>query len=224
MRSPVVTQTHYAEPMVSPASALQTADWRRRIFDIYAQVRRTAAAESPSTAHDLWRTERNRLFGSHPASPLEGSAKARFTGLAVAPYDPALRFEAAIDDDGAGQRMEVPTGTDGTVYFERLGTVQVPGVGGLALWRLATYGGGLFLPVRDSLAGTDGGTYGGGRYLLDTIKGAHLGERSEDSLILDFNFLYNPSCAYDERWACPLPGPDNRVDVPLMAGELYAEY
>ena len=154
------------------------------------------------------------MFGTHAASPLDEAAKARFTGLAVAPYDPALRFEAVIDDDGAGQRLEAATGTDGTVYFERLGTVRVPDVGSLALWRLATYGGGLFLPVHDALAGKDGGTYGGGRYLLDTIKGAHLGTGDGDSLVLDFNFLYNPSCAYDERWACPLPGPDNRVNIP----------
>ena len=209
--------------MVSPDSALRTADWRRRMFDIYAQVRSTAEAESPSSAHMLWRRERDALFASHPASALNEEAKQRFRGLAVAPYDPELRCEAAIDDDGAGQQLEVATGTDGTVYFERLGTATTP-VGRLAVWCLATYGGGIFLPVRDALAGTDGGTYGGGRYLLDTIKGAHLGTGPGNTLILDFNFLYNPSCAYDERWACPLPGPDNRLDVPLLAGELYAEY
>ncbi|MFZ3452900.1 DUF1684 domain-containing protein [Arthrobacter sp. 7Tela_A1] len=209
--------------MASPASALRTADWRRHMFGIYDQVRRAAEEESPSAAHFLWRRERDRLFASHPASPLGDEAKARFEGLTVAPYDPELRFQAAIDDDGAGEHLEVATGTDGTVYFERLGTVSTP-VGGLAVWRLATYGGGLFLPLRDGLAGKPDGTYGGGRYLLDTIKGAHLGEGSGDSLVLDFNFLYNPSCAYDEAWACPLPGPDNRVTEPVYAGELYAEY
>jgi uncharacterized protein (DUF1684 family) len=193
------------------------------MFDIYAQVRHAASAGSPSSAHDLWRRERDELFASHPASPLGEGAKQCFTGLAVAPYNPELRCEAPIDDDGAGQQLEVPTGTDGTVYFERLGTVTTP-IGRLALWRLATYGGGLFLPLRDGLAGKPNGTYGGGRYLLDTIKGAHLGEGADDSLVLDFNFLYNPSCAYDERWACPLPGPDNRVAEPVLAGELYAEY
>lgn len=193
------------------------------MFDIYAQVRHAASAGSPSSAHDLWRRERDELFASHSASPLSEGAKQCFTGLAVAPYNPELRCEAPIDDDGAGQQLEVPTGTDGTVYFERLGTVTTP-IGRLALWRLATYGGGLFLPLRDGLAGKPNGTYGGGRYLLDTIKGAHLGEGADDSLVLDFNFLYNPSCAYDERWACPLPGPDNRVAEPVLAGELYAEY
>lgn len=193
------------------------------MFDIYAQVRHAASAGSPSSAHDLWRRERDELFASHPASPLSEGAKQCFTGLAVAPYNPELRCEAPIDDDGAGQQLEVPTGTDGTVYFERLGTVTTP-IGRLALWRLATYGGGLFLPLRDGLAGKPNGTYGGGRYLLDTIKGAHLGEGADDSLVLDFNFLYNPSCAYDERWACPLPGPDNRVAEPVLAGELYSEY
>ena len=209
--------------MVSPVTVLQTADWRRRVFGLYAQVRLTAQEVSPSYAHGLWRTERDKLFGEHPASPLKAHARERFRGLEIGAYDPGLRCDAIIDDDGAGQQLEVPTGTDGTVYFERLGTVTTP-IGRLALWRLATYGGGLFLPLRDGLAGKPDGTYGGGRYLLDTIKGAHLGEGTGDSLILDFNFLYNPSCAYDERWACPLPGPDNRVAEPVLAGELYAEY
>ncbi|WP_024476633.1 DUF1684 domain-containing protein, partial [Arthrobacter sp. CAL618] len=81
----------------------------------------------------------------------------------------------------------------------------------------------LFLPLRDGSAGTAGGTYGGGRYVLDTVKGAHLGVVGE-RLIIDLNFAYNPSCAYDEAWACPLPGIDNRVDTELRVGELYSTY
>ncbi|MCC3269516.1 DUF1684 domain-containing protein [Arthrobacter gengyunqii] len=211
--------------MISPVTVLQTADWRQRVFSLYAQVRLTAQEVSPSYAHELWRAERDRLFAEHPASPLKPRAREHFRGLEVAPYDPDLRSDALIDDDGAGARMDVPTGTDGVVPFVRMGTVAVDGVGRLAVWRLASYGGGIFLPVRDALSGTDGGSYGGGRYLLDTIKGADLGQGAAPaSLVLDFNFLYNPSCAYDEAWACPLPGPDNRTDVPLRVGEMYAEY
>lgn len=224
-------------PPAAPATpnatmaALHTADWRHRVFALYAQVRELAA-DSPAAAHRHWRLERDALMAGHPASPLTARAKAAFTGLAVAPYDPAARMEAVIDAKGAGEVMQVQTGTDGVVRFVRLGTVHLKAFDGapLAVWRLAGYGGGLFLPVRDALAGrppaegstpAEGGTYGGGRYLLDTIKGAHLGEgRKPGTLLLDFNFAYNPSCAYDHAWACPLPGPDNRLDIPLPYGEL----
>ena len=211
--------------MVSPVTVLQTADWRRRVFGLYAQVRLTSQEVSPSYAHELWRAERDKLFAEHPASPLKAHARERFRGLRIGAYDPDLRCDALIDDDGAGQEMNVATGTDGVVPFVRLGTVDADGVGRLAVWRLATYGGGILLPVRDGMSGADGGSYGGGRYLLDTIKGADLGPgAAPGSLVLDFNFWYNPSCAYDEAWACPLPGPDNRTDVQLRVGEMYAEY
>jgi uncharacterized protein (DUF1684 family) len=62
-------------------------------------------------------------------------------------------------------------------------------------------------------------TYGGGRYLLDTVKGADLGG-SDGRLVVDLNFLYAPSCAHDEAWACPLAPPGNRLEVAVTAGEL----
>ncbi|SDI57392.1 hypothetical protein SAMN04488693_11467 [Arthrobacter subterraneus] len=209
--------------MTQAATALSTAQWRREVFALYADVRDAAASGSPALAHAHWRTGRDRLFAGHAASPLPPSARENFTGLTVAAYNPDFRFEADIDDDGAGQLMEVPTGTDGVVPFERLGSVVLDGVGRLALWRLKSYGGGLFLPLRDGSSGVEGGSYGGGRYVLDTIKGAHLGER-DGRLVVDLNFAYNPSCAYDEAWACPLPGPDNRLEVSLPVGELYTAY
>jgi len=112
--------------------------------------------------------------------------------------------------------MDVPTGTDGVVPFERVGVVTLPGLGSLAVWALRSYGGGMFVPVKDALAGH--GTYGGGRYLLDTIKGAHLGS-SDDGIVVDLNFAYNPSCAYDPAWACPLATADNTLAVELPVGE-----
>ena len=211
--------------MTALTTALATADWRRRVFGLYDDVRECAAAESPEAAHGLWQRGRNELFATHPASALGDGVKATFAGLDVAPYDPAFRFEAVLEDDGAGEAMDVETGTDGVVPFRRLGTLTLPGLGKLALWKLASYGGGLFLPLRDGTSGRPGGTYGGGRYVLDTVKGAHLGEgRTVGSLVVDLNFAYNPSCAYDEAWACPLPGPDNRLQDEVLAGELYREY
>ena len=200
-------------------TALQIADWRRRVFSLYTDVR---AASDLFAAHDLWRRERDRLFSEHPSSPLLAADRADFTGLPVSPYDPDWRFEVEVLPVEE-RRIEVETGTDGIVPFELIGIVELPSVGTLDVWRLASYGGGLFLPVKDALAREPGGTYGGGRYLLDTVKGADLGAGSTpDSLVLDFNFAYNPSCAYDPAWACPLAQPGNTVAVEIPVGERYA--
>jgi uncharacterized protein (DUF1684 family) len=187
-------------------------DWRRRTFALYAEVR---ATEDPAAAHDLWRRTRDDLFATHPASPLPDPSS--FTGLAVPPYEPGWRFEVEVREAPA-IRIELDTGTDGVVPFERVGVAEIPGVGVLDVWRLASYAGGLFVPVKDRSAGREGGTYGGGRYLLDTVKGADLGG-SGTSLVLDLNFAYNPSCAYDPSWACPLAQPGNVVDVDIPVGE-----
>ena len=199
--------------------ALDIVDWRRRVFAIYQSVR---DASDPSIAHAIWRRGRDDLFANHPSSPLIAAEQIAFTGLPIAPYDPAWRFEIPLTPADEPQRsFEFATGTDGVVPFELLGVVDVPAVGKLDVWRLASYGGGIFLPVRDALAGHDSGTYGGGRYLLDTVKGADLGEggAGEGSLVLDFNFAYNPSCAYDAAWACPLAPPGNWVGVEIPVGE-----
>ena len=91
----------------------------------------------------------------------------------------------------------------------------------LTLFWIEGYGGGLFLPFGDRTNGTD--TYGGGRYLYDTIKGADLGGEGADAgrIVLDFNFAYNPSCAYSPRWVCPLAPPENRLPFRVSAGERY---
>ena len=198
--------------------ALEIAEWRRRVFALYAEVRE---ATDLRAAHDLWRRERDRLFAKHPSSPLLPADLVRFTGLPVTPYDPEWRFEVAVAP-AEPRRFTVETGTDGIVPFELVGVADVPGIGTLDVWRLASYGGGLFVPVKDALAGQRGGTYGGGRYLIDTVKGADLGGGgAPDSLVLDFNFAYNPSCAYDPAWACPLAQPGNSAAVEIPVGERY---
>ncbi|HXD60606.1 MAG TPA: DUF1684 domain-containing protein [Lacisediminihabitans sp.] len=200
-------------------TALEVADWRRNVFALYAAVREAA---DPATGHELWRAGRDRLFAEHPSTPLLPDDRPGFTALPVEPYDPAWRFELPLLD-AQSARLDVETGTDGVVPFERIGLVSVPGVGTLDVWRLTSYAGGIFVPVKDALAGQRGGTYGGGRYLLDTVKGADLGPgRHPESLVLDFNFSYNPSCAYDPAWACPLAPVGNTVAVEIPVGELYA--
>jgi hypothetical protein len=199
-------------------TALEVADWRRRVHSLYAAVREM---EDVAAAHELWRTARDELFASHPSTPLLPEDRASFKGLPISPYDPSWRFEVGITP-AEPKRMDVETGTDGIVPFERIGIAEVPGVGSLDVWRLTSYAGGIFLPVKDALAGIHGGTYGGGRYLLDTVKGADLGPgTAPESMVLDFNFAYNPSCAYDPAWACPLAQPGNRVAGEIPVGERY---
>ena len=196
--------------------SLTLLDWRRQVRDLYERVR---AEPDPASAHEFWRTTRDRLFATHPDSPLLPEARAAFTGLNVAPYDPALRFDVTLDPDVEPHRLEVPTATDGVVPFERIGVLRLPGLGDLDAWWLDSYGGGLFVPVKDATAGRE--TYGGGRYLLDTVKGADLGgDVRAGELVVDLNFAYNPSCAYDPAWTCPLAPPGNTLAAPVRGGEL----
>lgn len=197
-----------------PHSAWDVLDWRRRTGDLYRAVRRES---DPCVAHAAWAAARRDLLATHPASPVPAAARATFTGGAVAPYDPALRFRVRVEDV-APERREVATGTDGVVPLDRVGRVVLGGLGALDLWWLGGYGGGLFLPMRDGTSGD--GSYGGGRYVLDTVKGADLGG-DRDELVVDLNFAYQPSCAYDESWACPLPGAGNTLAGPVAAGERY---
>jgi len=205
--------------MAVPArTALEVVNWRERVYALYAMVR---AAPTPEEAHELWRIGRDDLLLRHPATPLLLEDRPGFTGAPIAPYDPAWRFELPILPAEPGA-FEFATATDGVVPFERIGKVEIPDAGTLDVWRLASYGGGIFIPVRDALAGRPGGTYGGGRYLIDTIKGADLGsDATGQTMIIDFNFAYNPSCAYDPAWVCPLAQPGNVLKVEVPVGELY---
>jgi uncharacterized protein (DUF1684 family) len=190
---------------------LALLDWRRSVSALYAAVRSTA---DPAAAHELWCGGRQRLFAEHPESPDRGAV------LQVAPYDAAFRFECEVLP-APPERIEIPTATDGVVSFQRIGRVELAGCGELDVWWLDSYGGGVWLPIR----APGQGTYPGGRYVLDTVKGADLGgdvdaASGRGRLVVDLNFAYNPSCAYDEAWACPLPPAGNAVAEPVGVGEL----
>ena len=197
------------------ANAALLLDWRRQVASLYAEVR---AADDARDGHRIWQVGRNRLLGSHPQSPITAERRASFTGVPVAGYDPELRFTAEVDTDVAPATIEFATGTDGLVRFERAGVVHLDGVGVLDAWWLLGYGGGMFVPVKDVRPGA--ATYPGGRYVIDTVKGADLGGR-DGGLVIDLNFAYNPSCAYDPAWTCPLAPPGNAVRIPADVGELY---
>lgn len=188
-------------------------DWRRSVARMYADVRATSATDSGG-ALDRFRAARDTLFRDHPETPLAGRDRAGFAGLAYWPHDPRLRFDVEVEPLPAA-RIGAASVTGDSFTLDRIGRVTLP-FGALEVYWIAVYGGGVFVPFRDATAGTE--TYGAGRYLLDTIKGADLGGTG-DRLVLDFNYAYHPSCAYDARWSCPLAPPANRLGVAIRAGE-----
>ncbi|MFZ5853003.1 MAG: DUF1684 domain-containing protein [Chloroflexota bacterium] len=208
---------------------LWLADWRRRIAELYAEVRRLAT-DDPPAAHAHWRAERERLFRHHPQSPVPPAQRGTFRARHFR-YQPALRFEAKLESGGppglgspGGRPIELPTSGPEVLAFRRVGEVTLPFADRprrLVVFWMEAYAGGLFLPFRDATNGRQ--TYGAGRYLLDGAKGADLGGDPErGTLVLDFNFAFQPSCAFDPRWACPLAPPENGLDVPIRAGERLA--
>jgi uncharacterized protein (DUF1684 family) len=196
-------------------SSLELADWRRRVSELYSAVR---ATDEPERGHALWRSGRDTLFREHPQSPLSTDDPLRVTGLPYWPYDPSLRFELTLVPVPEPAAVELPTDGEGLTTLRRIGRVELPAPvdAGVDVWWLVQYGGGLFLPLRDGTAGET--SYGGGRYLLDTAKGADLGGQA-GSLVVDLNFLYHPSCRYDPDWQCPLAPAGNRITAPVRAGE-----
>lgn len=195
---------------------LSLADWRRRVTELYARIR---SEPDPVRAWTDWTQTRDTLFREHSQSPLPADDRERFEGLRYFGYDPSFRVAGRIESAPA-KRYDIETSGEGTLTFTRFAVAGFELQGRwleLELYWLAGYAGGIYLPFRDATSGTE--TYGAGRYLLDTVKGADLGTDGE-ALVLDFNFAYNPSCAYDPRWVCPLAPPENRLDVELRAGEL----
>jgi uncharacterized protein len=196
---------------------LDLLDWKRQVFELYAEIR---AAADPAAAWRRWRDVRDELFRSHPQSPLPEETRARFAGLPYFDYRADLRVLATVEP-AEPERREIATSGEEPYAFTRFarGRFELGGEAQtLELYWLEGYGGGLFLSFADATSGRD--TYGAGRYLLDTVKGSDLGEQN-GRLVLDFNFAYNPSCSYDPRWVCPLAPPGNRLRVPVEAGERY---
>ncbi len=193
---------------------LQLTDWRRRTHGLYAAVRAEPDAQA---AHRGWRQGRDELFTGHPQSPLPAGDPLR-AGLPYWPYDPALRFTLPLLPARHRTQLSVPTGDEPPVVMSCIGRLALPSPleGQLDVWWLDQYGGGLFLPLRDATSGST--SYGGGRYALDTAKGADLGSVG-DAVVVDLNFLYHPSCRYSPAWTCPLAPAGNTITVPVRAGE-----
>lgn len=192
---------------------LELLDWRRRVAELFAQLRqRSADAE---TLH-WFRAQKDDLFRSHPQSPIPREEREKFSGLAYWPFDPEARVVA-----GFTKLEDEPPPSAGEIAFRRIGTLEFAYRNqslALAAFWIEGYAGGLFVPFKDATSGAE--TYGGGRYLLDTIKSADLGsDASGATVVLDFNYAYHPSCTYDPIWVCPLAPPDSRLPIHVHAGE-----
>jgi uncharacterized protein len=199
-----------------PQTYLDLVDWRRRVGDLYRISGPEALAQ--------FRAARDELFRTHPSSAIEPEERDSFAGLHYFDHDPAYRVDARVEP-GDGTELVIDTGgEDGAVRYRRVGRLAFTLDGQechLTVLSLVQYAGGLFVPFRDRTSGRE--TYGGGRYLFDTAKdtdGLVLEIKTgSTAVVIDFNYAYNASCAYNPRWACPLAPPENHLPVPVRAGE-----
>lgn len=157
-----------------------------------------------------FREQKDEFFRTSPQSPLTSEQKGNFEGLRYFPENEDLRLElndAKFEDP---EQIQIQTNTGEIQTYERYGKVEFEVEGKSASLTIFENENGLFLPFVDSLAGDQ--TYGAGRYL-----DPH--ELPDGKLLLDFNMAYNPYCAYNANWSCPLTPPENRIEVPIRAGE-----
>ena len=157
-----------------------------------------------------FRKEKDEFFGSHPQSPLSREQRQGFSGLNYFSENESLQLEVKVDLLNDPQPIQMQTTTGGVQEYVRYGRFKFDVDGQKA--ELTIYKGdhGYFLPFVDSLAGEM--TYPAGRYLEPE-------ELPGDRFLVDFNIAYNPYCAYNEMWSCPITPAENRLKVPIQAGE-----
>ncbi len=205
---------------------LDLYDYRRCMAALYRErAQAFVAGEDAELTLQRFRAGKDTLFAHHPQSALDAVQRQHFQGLRYFPYNPALRFTVTIDTAVEPGRQRVAMNIEESMDMVTMGQVQFIIEGDpvtLSIYWLDIYGGGLFLPFRDTTCTHE--SYGGGRYLFDTIKGSEplpvLNDSSGQSITLDFNYAYNPSCAYNDRWFCPLAPGENHLDVAIRAGEI----
>jgi uncharacterized protein (DUF1684 family) len=205
---------------------LDLYDYRTRVAEMY-RTRRQAklAGEDAATILQRFRESRDELFANHSQSALDQEQKQKFHGLRYFPYNPSMCVEAVVELGVEPQLLDVAMNAEETMTMSTVARLHftLEGVNAtLSLFWLNIYGGGLFLPFRDTTSPAE--SYGGGRYLFDTIKGSDFlivpGASAQECILLDFNYAYNPSCAYNDKWVCPLAPIENRLKVPIRAGEM----
>lgn len=204
---------------------LDLYDYRRRVAAMYTE--RNAAFRAGEDTELIWqrfRSQRDNLFRDHPQSALDDDQRRAFRGLPYFPYRTDFCVSARIETGIEPASLAIPMNADEQMRMTAVARLHFAIQGQtatLVLYWLNIYGGGLFLPFHDTTC--PGDSYGGGRYLCDTIKGSDfLAPTAGDPahpVLLDFNYAYNPSCAYNSRWVCPLAPHDNRLPFAVGAGE-----
>jgi uncharacterized protein (DUF1684 family) len=160
---------------------------------------------------DAFRAAKDRFFTEHPQSPLTDEQRERFAGLHYFPERPELRLALPVEPLAEAAPIVMQTSTGDSRSYRRLGLLRFTIDGRETVLTLfADDAGGLFLPFVDALAGSE--TYGAGRYLEPQ-------PLADDRVLVDFNLAYNPSCAYNDDWSCPITPPENRLKVAIRAGE-----
>lgn len=157
-----------------------------------------------------YRMEKDQFFGRHPQSPLTPDQRQNFTGLQYFPENDELRLEVEVELFKDQESMQMQTSTGGVQTYVRHGRFKFQVEGEDAELTIYQNEHGYFLPFVDSLAGRE--TYPAGRYLEpEALPG--------NRFFVDFNLAYNPFCAYNEMWSCPITPAENRLKVPIRAGE-----
>ncbi len=225
-----------AENIGQTPTWLDLYDWRRQVASIYRD-RETAlrGGEDELAVWQRFRAQKDTLFARHSQSPLGAESKSSFSGLDYFPYDPSLRIEAEMEALMSDEVGALDASGPHNMTFKSAARLHftIEGIPAqLTVYWIDVYGGGLFLPFRDLTCPEE--SYGGGRYLFDTVKGSDFmrvdateAPQPEERqfgytggrIILDFNYAYNPSCAYDPQWVCPLAPKENRLTMPIRAGE-----
>ena len=159
---------------------------------------------------EQFRKEKDEFFRQSPQSPLLPEQQASFTGLSYFPENPELRLSVEVNRFPEEQEVKIQTNTGDVQTYRRFGRFKFEAEGQPAELTIFENEHGYFLPFADSLAALE--TYGAGRYLEP--------ERLADGRFeVDFNLAYNPYCAYNERWSCPITTDENRLKLPVRAGE-----
>jgi uncharacterized protein len=164
---------------------------------------------------DDFRAEKDEFFRQHPRSPLTPEQRSKFEGLAYYPENDALLIRETLQREGVDldEAIVMQTTTGGTQSYRRAGVVRFSVAGVPAQVTLFTSSDApeLFLPFRDATSGRE--TYGAGRYLEVEPPGL------DQLAVVDLNYAYNPYCAYNPDWSCPIPPGENWLAVPIRAGE-----
>jgi hypothetical protein len=162
------------------------------------------------TSVNDFRKMKDEFFQHGHQSPLTTDQKKAFQGLNYFPPNPALRMNIPVDSFPEKQRIEMQTTTGDIQVYQRYGRLSFEVDGQLAELTLYHSEDGWFLPFVDGLAGKE--TYPAGRYLEPE-------ELPDGRFLVDFNLAYNPYCAYNDTWSCPLTPFENRLKLPIRAGE-----